>query len=709
MKKRLPLTPPSYDSLEENYKANLVYTLAWAWIIGVTTVIAAMTLLLPVFWWRATITVVSVDATALVCLWLNSRSYLKAASIFFSLTLWLIASYLALTAGGINAPAIVAYLPVIITSGFLLGGMSGIFMSVLCVLSSIVFVILEMHGILPPVQIKHTPLSILMAYSVSGLLIAFMQYLITAHIGTSIQTIIKETDERRIVETKLRESEFYNRMVAESKILGVAWATAEGKLLDASATFCSMFGYDISELRGLHFSAITHPDDTTREIELVERIFNHEMDAYTIEKRYRHKDGTYFWVELHLSCYRNAKTGAIDFFTGIVQNIQQKKQAEESQREIEARYRALVENATEALVVYDVEKGRYESVSESAAQLFRISKADFLQIGPIDISPEYQPDGTLSSEAAKSFIKEAMHGGKPVFEWTHRDAAGNLIPCEVCLVRLPSTSGVLIRGSIIDITKRKAVEAATKDLNESLEKKVKERTAELEILNHDLFRFNTMLSHDLRSAIRRIKSLSDILLRKAKKGSLDESTTGDLELIAQDATKMDNLVTGLLEISKLGSKPLQLRPVDLNETMEVVMADVKKQWQHKEHQIEITTLPVLNSDPILIQQIFTNLVSNAFKYSSLNEVIRLHVKGTDNGDHYLFSITDNGVGFDMANHDKLFKAFIRLHHETEFEGTGLGLNSVKRFVEKLGGRIWAQSAPGSGSTFYFTVPFTEVV
>ncbi len=708
MKITLPFRPPAYNSLEESYKANLVFTLAWAWMLGVTAVVSVMTLLLPVFWWRAFITIVSVDVTSLICLWINSRGYLKKSGIFFSLSLWAIATYLALTAGGITAPSVVAYLPVIITSGFLLGGMSGIWMAVLCILSSMVLVILQTHGVLPPVQVKHTPLSILMAYSVSGLLIAFMQYLITAHISTSIQTIIKETDERRLVEDRLRHSEFYNRMVAESKILGVAWSTAGGLMLDANSTFCAMLGYSLADLKGVYFGDITHPEDNAREMDFFARIFSGELDGYTMEKRYRHKDGNYFWVELYLTCYRKNQNKEVDFFIGVVQNIQQRKLAEEAQRVSEARYRALVENAPEALVVYDVEKGKYESVSESAVQLFKIPKADFLKIGPVDISPKYQPDGSLSSEAAKSVIKEAINGGKPVFEWTHCDAQGNLIPCEVRLVRLPSTTGVLIRGSIADITARKAAEMAVRNLNEELEKKVKERTAELETLNHDLFRFNTMLSHDLRSGIRRVKSFSDILLRKFKRGQTDQTMLGDLETIVQDAAKMDGLVSGLLEISKLGSKPVQLKQVNLNETVAAVVSDVKNQWLHKPNEIEITDLPLLNSDPILIQQIFANLISNAFKYSSKNEIIKVTISSATNSDHYLFSITDNGAGFDMACHDSLFKAFTRLHHDSEFEGTGLGLNSVKRFVEKLGGRIWAESVLGSGSTFYFTMPLRKI-
>lgn len=709
MKKYLTFNPPTYDSLEQNYKANLVFTLGWSWIIGVTVIVLIMTMFLPVFWARAAETIISVDVTSLICLWLNRKGYLRGASVFFSFTLWLIVSGLALTSGGIYGPAVVAYLPVIVTTGFLLGGTSGIWMAVLCVLTSLAFVLLQMHGLLPPSQIKHTPVSLLLAYSVSGMLIAVMQYLITDHISNSIEIIMRETDERKNAEAKLKESEFNNRMVVENKILGVAWATAEGTLMDASNTFCEMFGYTVEELKGKFFGDFTHPEDTAKELKLLERIINKEMDSYTIEKRYKHKDGSYFWVELHLTCYRNAGTGKVDFYIGIVQNIQQRKLAEEAQRESEERYRTLVDNATEALVVFDVESRRFVSVSESAVQLFKVPKEELLKMGPADISPEFQPDGRLSSVAAMKLIKETIHGGKPVFEWMHWDIDGKPVPVEIRLVRLPSATRVLIRGSMIDITERKAAEAAIKELNESLEKKVSERTAELEILNRDLFRFNTMLSHDLRGAIRRIKSFGDILQKKIAKSGLADGSFEDLEIMRQDAAKMDGIVNGLLEMSKLGSKPVQLVPVNLNETIKGIIDDLKEQWKHKQHEVEVPALPAVNSDVILIQQIFTNVLTNAFKYSSKNEVIKVTIRGTDKGDHYLFSVTDNGVGFNMGEHDNLFKEFTRLHQDDEFEGTGLGLSSVKRFVEKLGGRIWAESVIGQGSTFYFTVLLREAV
>lgn len=681
----------------------MLYALAWSWILIVTTVTAALGILLPHNLPRGLFIILCCNTNAFISLVLNKKGYVKLASVIFSFSFWALATGLSFTAGGVTSPATVTYLPIILTAGFLLGGIWGIAMAILCIIAILIMVLFQINGLLPPSPVAHTPLSLWLSFSVSALLVAGMQYMATRRMRLSLDALNREISERKDVEAKLRASEFNNQLVVRNKILGIAWAMPDGIVFDANQTFCDMLGYSLAELKGAYFGNISHPDDVAIELIELEKIVKGKTDNYVIEKRYKHKHGYYFWVNLSLTCFRNPETNDISHFVGIVQNIQERKLIEVALRDSEERYRALVENAPEALVVFDFEKNGFASVSESAVQFFKAPKEELMKRGPVQLSPQYQPNGKLSSEIAREKINEAINGGKPVFEWTHCDIYGTPIACEVRLVRLPSVDGILIRGSIIDISERKEVELKMQNLNELLERKVKERTAELELLNADLKRFNSMLSHDLRGSIRRIKSFSSILSGKLGGAKAQADDEENLEIIKKEATKMDIMVTGLLEFSKLGNKPVQLKPVDVDEIVNGLVNDLKKQWPHKKIEFTLPSLPVINSDQVLIQQVFANLLSNAFKYSSRNEVVQITVTFTEDPLHYKFSIADNGVGFDMSNYDKLFGEFVRLHAESEFEGTGIGLNSVKRYIEKLGGRIWAESIPGEGSTFSFLV------
>lgn len=255
----------------------------------------------------------------------------------------------------------------------------------------------------------------------------------------------------------------------------------------------------------------------------------------------------------------------------------------------------------------------------------------------------------------------------------------------------------------IDITERKLLHEREHKLNEELEKKVKERTLELETFNRDLERFNSTLSHDLRSPLRQNKMLLDMMQRKLLK-QLDENDVENMVILRNNILRMETLVNGLLERSKLGKKELELVDVDTQGIVETVLNDVKDEYNPAKYELKCDELPAVTADPLLVQQVFHNLLSNAFKYSSKKDKAKIKVGYKDDGNTHLFFVSDNGAGFDMKYYDNLFESFNRLHANTEFEGVGLGLSNCKRFVEKFGGRIWAESKPNVGSTFYFTVP-----
>ena len=259
-----------------------------------------------------------------------------------------------------------------------------------------------------------------------------------------------DISERERAAKALRESEEKYRTIIEQASDGIFIAGADTFFIDVNGAGCRMLGYTKEELCKIGFgSLIPAKDLETNPIRMGEL-----EDGGTVinERRVLRKDGSIIEIEI------SAKKLFDGCFQSIVRDITERKQAEKALFDSQELYRALVENAPEALVVFDVEEQKFVSVSNSATRLFKMTEAELLKTSPVAISPEYQADGRLSSEVAAENIRKAIEGEKPVFEWIHKDKEGNNIPCEVWLVKLPSENKVLIRGSIVDITERKKTE-----------------------------------------------------------------------------------------------------------------------------------------------------------------------------------------------------------------------------------------------------------
>lgn len=229
------------------------------------------------------------------------------------------------------------------------------------------------------------------------------------------------------------------------------------------------------------------------------------------------------------------------------------------------------------------------------------------------------------------------------------------------------------------------------------------RANELEEMNKELEAFNRTVSHDLQSPLRIMSGFSRMLSKKYN-DKLDDTGKEYLDLICGSAARMNTLICDLLDFAKLGKASLKREEIDMKTTMESVIKEVRMAHVGITPEIKMYDLKPLEGDLGLIRQVLTNLVGNAVKYSSkkLKPVIEL---GNETiGDENIYFVKDNGAGFDMQNYDKLFGVFQRLHTENEFTGTGVGLATVHRIITKHGGRIWAESKPEEGSTFYFTIP-----
>ena len=254
---------------------------------------------------------------------------------------------------------------------------------------------------------------------------------------------------------------------------------------------------------------------------------------------------------------------------------------------------------------------------------------------------------------------------------------------------------------------RKAQETIMR-MNEELEQRVRERTRELEAANqelatanHDLESFSFSVSHDLRAPLRSVRGFCQIFLDDYG-STIPPGSRPLLDRVQEGGARMSQLIEDLLAFSRFSRQPLQKQPVAIESMVRRLVVDLRPK-DAKNLDVRIGELPDCHGDASLLEQVLTNLLSNAFKFTRLKESALVEIGSNLRESERVYWVRDNGAGFDMSQADKLFGVFQRLHPASQFEGTGVGLSIVHRIIQRHGGRIWAESAPGEGATFYFTL------
>lgn len=254
-----------------------------------------------------------------------------------------------------------------------------------------------------------------------------------------------------------------------------------------------------------------------------------------------------------------------------------------------------------------------------------------------------------------------------------------------------------------DITARKAAEEKVLKLNEELEARVRQRTAQLEEANRELESFSYSVSHDLRAPLRHISGFVN-LLRSGGGAHFQGDDLHCLEQISESALKMSRLIDDLLAFSRMGRAEIRQGLVPLGELAEEAIAFVQPEVAGRTITWNKGELPVVKGDRDLLRQVFINLLSNAVKYTRPRNPAHIEFSAQTFPGEYVILVRDNGVGFDMQYADKLFGVFQRLHFEGDFEGSGIGLANVRRIISRHGGRTWAEAKLNEGATFFFSLP-----
>ncbi|HXA43752.1 MAG TPA: ATP-binding protein [Candidatus Solibacter sp.] len=246
-------------------------------------------------------------------------------------------------------------------------------------------------------------------------------------------------------------------------------------------------------------------------------------------------------------------------------------------------------------------------------------------------------------------------------------------------------------------------ERQVSELNRDLERRVAERTAQLESSNQELEAFSYTVSHDLRAPLRAVDGFARILLDEYAP-QLDSEGRRYLNQVSDNAEDMGKLIDGLLSFSRLSRQPMQLEMVDPKAVARHVIETARVELGERHVEFEVGDMPAVRSDRVLLGQVYANLIGNAIKFTRGVPDAKVEIGCDETGDGpAVFYVRDNGVGFDMQFADKLFGVFQRLHRSEEYEGTGAGLAIVQRIVHRHGGRVWAESEPGKSTVFYFTL------
>jgi len=506
------------------------------------------------------------------------------------------------------------------------------------------------------------------------------------------------TDVTARVESDKRAREADERLRGAIDALeeSISVTDAEDRIVIANDAFLRNSGFDVATLAGKPPYAGFLRDLVTRGEIVAARGREEEWLRARLEARrrggsleIRRADGRW----LHLVEQRLPGGGMITF----ARDITERKRAEEALRESEARFRALVELSSDWYWQTDA---AHRFTTRAGEVLERMGLPPAADTGRVRWELDYPNMSAADWEAHRAVLerREEFRGlllqrrspdgrlhwatisGRPTF-----DAAGEFTG---------------YHGIGRDVTAQIEAEQALRKLNAELELRVAERTAELRAAYQELESFSYSVSHDLRAPLRAISGFAS-LLREEESAKLSEKGLRWLGVVDANAQQMGRLVDALLELVRMSRQAIIGTRLDMATLAREVAAELGAEYPGS--RIEVGPLPAATGDATLVRQVFVNLVGNALKYSAQAAAPRVDVGAEEGIDGPVFFVRDNGVGFDMAYADKLFKPFERLHADTEYKGTGIGLALAGLIVRRHGGRISAQSAPGKGATFRFTL------
>ncbi len=517
------------------------------------------------------------------------------------------------------------------------------------------------------------------------------------------------------------ESEQRYRTLFESALDVIVTVSAQGLILDINRSGLKATGYAAEELTGKSIEILFNPKLYARSPLRPADV--HQLGAVRINRTIRRKDGTDIPAEIVAGPLPDGSILAIvrdlserkrsqvllqniargvssavgeSFFRSLVGSLSKELSADycfigEVLPDDPARVRTL------AFCAHGAEAANFEYPLESSPCSLALSRQGSVAF-PSRVCDQFPQDLGLKTMGVQGYIGTSLI-----------DSGGAGIGILVVMSQKLITE-VGLWTSVLEIfgaraaaeIQRARADTLLRELNTSLEQRVRERTAELELANHELESFSYSISHDLRAPLRAINGFTK-LLSVDHKAQLNEEASSLLARIEQNAVRMSRLIDDVLEFARAGRGTLNPKRIDMQKMVGEVIAELQANTPSKA-QIRVGELPAATGDALILRQVWQNLLGNALKFSRNAAQATIEIEGAQRGGMIEYLVRDNGAGFDDAYADKLFGVFQRLHTASEFEGTGIGLAIVRRIVQRHGGSITAEASVGKGATFRFTLP-----
>lgn len=505
-----------------------------------------------------------------------------------------------------------------------------------------------------------------------------------------------------ILQKKIKKELFAKKRLLDLTIadapIGMATVGLEGEWLMVNKALCKMLGYKEAELLAMDFQSITHPEDLDKGLTLIQKFSEGAISQYDIEKRYLHRQGHYIWGWLSVSLLRNEENQPIQFISQIV-DISQRKQSELKLKQSEKLFRQSVKYSPIGFSLHDAQF-KWVSANNGLCNILGYTEEELLNKNVEDLI--LPADKEIGYDKMFQMLERKISYARVEKRHLHKDGSIIWMALNTTIIwEANEFKHLLIQWA--NITPLKNKEAEILKFNEQLESRVKERTLELEEAYRESENFAYVLTHDLRQPLKNMATLPN-LLKKEYQEQLDEEGVYILSLMETNANRADTLIVDMLDYMKASRKNFKKSSVDLVKLFREEFEIGKLLYPNIPIFFRVASLPLVLGNEAALRQVCQNLVSNALKYSSKKAEIKIDIQVKVKEEKVIFSIKDNGVGFDEANSSKIFKVFQRLHKSKDFEGTGVGMPISAKIIEKHGGKMWARSKVNEGATFYFTLP-----